>query len=61
MLKRFYKKGDGAMLLGIASLWGFTELSGYMHQPWLFGVGVLLLVIGGLSYTLHGGEDDSNA
>lgn len=57
-LGKFYEKGDVWMVLGIVTFFGFTELSNYTNTPWLFAVGTVALVLGGVQYTVRGKRDE---
>ena len=57
-LKYFYRSGDVWVILGIAIFGASIELSGYLHEPWLFAIGVLALGLGGVQYTVRGDDDD---
>lgn len=58
-MKKFYRPGDIWVLLSIAAFFGAAELPGYLNQNWLFGIGILCLLLGGTRYVMTGAQDVS--
>lgn len=52
-LRKFYEPGDIWLVLAIVWFYGWVEAADRLRIDWLFGVGLVGLIIGGLQYALR--------